>query len=1192
MSLFNNKFIRATQQIALMLLASILLVSCGGGGGGGNNSGTSIVASGVVTSAGGVVSDGSENTLVVVPPGSVTENTTITISKGVSVDGLPVMTFESSAPTGLVQIILPDPNVVGVSSVAAGISTVPIDKGESTAFDCKVDRSNNWYSGCAWFWKPNTLINGVYVNGIGNRLNDRVIDIKLSPELKEAVLRPAALLASECLLTSSQCYANKEPVLFVHGFLPTNIVMSENGFGGGGGTYDDFPQQLRASITTKDVTLFEFRWVTAAKFEDVAQDLAIAIDQIAARTGKKVHVIAHSFGGVLVRTYLQGLASGGYPYNGNVASLTTLGTPHSGLFDNATVRKSTTYQRGTHQYVGTGQTNNCKQLSCYQVGEPIDFGEESYLGAKNIDHKNFFAVKSEPGEITVSLFETQNQLPDIPIQVLIGLAADKDASILGDSVDVKDGDCLISYAGQRFLPDLMTAATIGQPLIYNQQIGNANVTEHILGFSDYTRPATTILVLNGDPERFGYRHSSTNVLGLDLLPGCRSDSLKMVNVNADNASFHDGLSRASYWISHHVSAASTPPVNIVVTGRIVDKQTGAGPGVIGSVTLRPWLATAQTDIHGRFSISLNQVTPVDNIEIVASVRGYQQGFQTVLGGGRGGSVSLPDLGLLKTGSATLLSNVMQKLAKLEVVVTGDGNGSITGQGIGCPAKCTAWVSQGNTVALTASAWRDSQFTGWSGCTRVTGVNGEICEAQVNASGTIATATFTKLAAPPSTYTLDVSTIGSGRVFISPPGLPRSCGVAWVGCIGLFYGSGTTVTLTPVPAAGSIFAGWSGGGCSGTGSCSVTMNSNIAVTAIFSAASAFGCGACVAGTGPTTGLYNHTVVNASMMLCTSCHTGGGSAPQPPFSISTTSLPSATIGIGYSQNVTASGGQVPYTWSVTNGLPAGLSINSTTGEIYGNPSATGVYNFTVTATDGSNPPKTASQTLPLVVTSTLTDTINPVVSAFSGTPNSLTLGGAATFSYTVSDSGGSGLWQAQLWRTPDVGGMPNTAAWLKVATTPLSGNGPASGTFSDSPPAEGTYWYGLHGVDGAINIGVEPSGVKVVVNPATVTPALVVNGIASNYAGIGQKAIPLSGSGFSSLSQISWSCNNPNGTICTGSPYIWTPGTARWSNVTISSDTTATVYPTFLIATDSPGTYSWSVTFSGGGQSVTKYFTVTK
>src|SRR5437870_373542 len=48
-----------------------------------------------------------------------------------------------------------------------------------------------------------------------------------------------------------------------------------------------------------------------------------------------------------------------------------------------------------------------------------------------------------------------------------------------------------------------------------------------------------------------------------------------------------------------------------------------------------------------------------------------------------------------------------------------------------------------------------------------------------------------------------------------------------------YPGGTVVTLTANPATGSTFTGWSGGGCTGTGSCTVTMSAATTVTATFS-----------------------------------------------------------------------------------------------------------------------------------------------------------------------------------------------------------------------------------------------------------------------------------------------------------------------------------------------------------------------
>ena len=47
-----------------------------------------------------------------------------------------------------------------------------------------------------------------------------------------------------------------------------------------------------------------------------------------------------------------------------------------------------------------------------------------------------------------------------------------------------------------------------------------------------------------------------------------------------------------------------------------------------------------------------------------------------------------------------------------------------------------------------------------------------------------------------------------------------------------YASGSIVTLSANPDAGSIFTGWSGAGCSGTGLCALTMDAAKAVTATF------------------------------------------------------------------------------------------------------------------------------------------------------------------------------------------------------------------------------------------------------------------------------------------------------------------------------------------------------------------------
>ena len=86
-----------------------------------------------------------------------------------------------------------------------------------------------------------------------------------------------------------------------------------------------------------------------------------------------------------------------------------------------------------------------------------------------------------------------------------------------------------------------------------------------------------------------------------------------------------------------------------------------------------------------------------------------------------------------------------------------------------------------------------------------------------------------------------------------------------------------------------------------------------------------------------------------------------------SIVTTSLPSGTQNSPYSAMLAATGGITPYTWSISNGsLPAGLSLNSSTGAIIGTPSGGGTSNFTVKVTDSEQPTVSASAPLSITIT----------------------------------------------------------------------------------------------------------------------------------------------------------------------------------------------------------------------------------
>ncbi|HST56232.1 MAG TPA: putative Ig domain-containing protein [Solirubrobacteraceae bacterium] len=97
-------------------------------------------------------------------------------------------------------------------------------------------------------------------------------------------------------------------------------------------------------------------------------------------------------------------------------------------------------------------------------------------------------------------------------------------------------------------------------------------------------------------------------------------------------------------------------------------------------------------------------------------------------------------------------------------------------------------------------------------------------------GTLASSPLTlALAARISALQVAITGAGFGEVSSSPAGI-NACGMPGGACEAS-YDDGTVVTLTAHPAAGSEFAGWSGG-CSGAGACQVTIGAGTTPPARF------------------------------------------------------------------------------------------------------------------------------------------------------------------------------------------------------------------------------------------------------------------------------------------------------------------------------------------------------------------------
>lgn len=83
---------------------------------------------------------------------------------------------------------------------------------------------------------------------------------------------------------------------------------------------------------------------------------------------------------------------------------------------------------------------------------------------------------------------------------------------------------------------------------------------------------------------------------------------------------------------------------------------------------------------------------------------------------------------------------------------------------------------------------------------------------------------------------------------------------------------------------------------------------------------------------------------------------------PLAISSTALPTATVGQEYQSMLATTGGTQPVTWTVESGtLPAGLTLDSESGAIAGVPTGAGTTKFTVKAVDAAEPAQSTTASL---------------------------------------------------------------------------------------------------------------------------------------------------------------------------------------------------------------------------------------
>jgi hypothetical protein len=165
--------------------------------------------------------------------------------------------------------------------------------------------------------------------------------------------------------------------------------------------------------------------------------------------------------------------------------------------------------------------------------------------------------------------------------------------------------------------------------------------------------------------------------------------------------------------------------------------------------------------------------------------------------------------------------------------------------------------------------------------------------------------------------------------------------------------------------------------------------------------------------------------------------------PIITVNPASLPNGAVGTPYSQTVSASGGMVPYVFSLSSGsLPTGLILTSASGAISGTPTTVGTFTFTITATDANG--CTGSRLYQITIASagcpaiTLSPTTLPPGTLLLPYSQQITAsGGTAPYTFVIAAGAlPSGL---LLSSTGVIGGSPQQTGLFNVTIQATDGNG---------------------------------------------------------------------------------------------------------------------------------------------------------